>query len=183
MPSDSTIEQLARVTEPASAGVVAKRKWLYRAVMALVVLILGGAVLDGLDVLDTVGPDETVVEATGEGYELEVEHPSVTRPALASVFRIKVRQEGGFDEPLQIGVSRRYLEAWDLNGVLPSPAAETAVGPWIVWEFDPPPGDELVVTYEARIEPGQQSPRFGRVAVFEEDEPVLEVEFDTVVRP
>ena len=183
MALDSTTEQLMRVSEPASAREVAKRRWLFRTVMGLVALVIGAAVLDGLDVVDLVGPDEAVVRAAGEGYELRVDYPSVTRPALASVFRISVRRDDGFDEPLQIGVSRRFLEAWDLNGVLPATAAERAVGPWIVWEFDPPPGDELVVTYESRIEPGLQSSRDGRVAVFEEDEPVVEVAFDMTVRP
>lgn len=183
MPDHSTIEALTDVLHPASAGVVQSRRWLFRAVMGLLILVLGAAVLDGLDVLDVYGPDEETVSASGAGYELEVEHPSVTRPALASVFRITVRREGGFDEPVNVAVSRHYLEAWDLNGVLPGPSGETAVGPWIVWEFDPPPGNDLVVTYEARVEPGQQSSRNGRVAVFEDDEPVVEVSFEMAVRP
>ena len=141
------------------------------------------AVLDGLDVLDALGPDERHVSASGGGFELDVEYPSLTRPALASVFRIAVRREGGFDEPVQVAVSRTYLEAWDLNGVLPGPAAETSLGEWIVWEFDPPPGDELLVTYESRIEPGEQTSVPGAVAVLVEDEPVAEVRFTTVMRP
>jgi hypothetical protein len=179
----STIDQLTKVTEPADAGAVWRRRWLHRAVMALLALLLGAAVLDGFDVLDSVGPDEATVTEVGAGYELEVEHPSVTRPALASVFRVTVRKPGGFDEPLQVGISRDYLEAWDVNGILPAPSAETAVGPWIIWEFDPPPGEELVVTYEARIEPGVETNRTGAVAVFEDDEPVLEADFTTAVRP
>lgn len=179
----STLERLAHAAEPKSAGVLARRRWLFRIVFALVCLLLGLTVLDGFDVLDVVGPDEEIVTASGEGYVLEVEHPSVTRPALASVFRITVRRDGGFDEPLQIGISRHYLEAWDLNGILPSPSSETAVGEWIVWEFDPPPGEELTVTYESRLEPGLQASRDGTVAVFEDDAPVLDVEFTTAVRP
>ena len=179
----STVERLTHPAEPEAAPILWRRKWLFRIVMGSVCVLLALTVLDGFDVVDVVGPDEDTVSATGEGYVLEVEHPSVSRPALASVFRITVGQEGGFDEPLQIGVSRSYLEALDLNGVLPAPSGETAVGPWIVWEFDPPPGDELTITYEARIEPGLQASRDGRVAVFEDDEPVLEVEFTTTVRP
>jgi hypothetical protein len=180
---DSTLDRLTSVLEPGDAGVLWRRRWLHRIVMGLIGLILLAAVLDGLDVLDSVGPDEGRITATGSGYELTVEHPTFTRPALATVFRFAIRREGGFDEPVQVGVSRDYLEAWDLNGVLPGPAAETADGPWIIWEFDPPPGDELVVTYEARIEPGVETNRDGTVAVFEEDEPVLEVGFTTAVRP
>jgi len=147
------------------------------------VVLLGLAVLDGFDVVDAFGPDEEIVAASGAGYRLEVEHPTVTRPALASVLRIRVAREGGFDEPLQLGVDRRYLELWDLNGILPAPSGETAEGRWVLWEFDPPPGDELLITYEARLEPGVQAGRDGAVAVFEDDEPVAVVRFRTEVRP
>lgn len=179
----STIDRLAHAREPESSGVVRRRRWLYRMVMGLLVGLLGLAVLDGLDVVDAFGPDEDVVEVAGEGYVLRVEHPSVSRPALASIFRITVEREEGFDGPLQLGISRRYLEAWDVNGILPAPAGETALGDWILWEFDEPPGQELVITYEARFEPGLQAPRQGRVAVFEDDVPVLTTGFTTAVRP
>lgn len=179
----STIEGLANYGEPASAWTIRQRRWLHRLVLGALWLVLGLVVLDGLDVVEVVGPDEAVVRAAGAGYELEVEHPSTSRPALASLLRIRIEQEGGFDEPLQIGITRHYLEAWDVNGILPAPSAETAVGPWIIWEFDPPPGEELVITYEARFEPGLQADRAGAVAVFEEDEPVLRVDWTTRIRP
>ncbi len=171
------------VDEPSSRKVIRRRRWMHRLMLGVVVLVLGAVVLDGVDGLDVVGPDERTVSASGGGYELAVEHPSVTRPALASVFRVTVRHAGGFDEPVQVAVDRRYLELWDANATLPAPDGETAVGRWIVWEFDPPPGDELVVTYEARIEPGVQRGRGGAVAVMVDDEPAVTVRFHTEVRP
>lgn len=179
----STIERLAHARQPESSGIILRRRWFYRAVMGLLVLLLGLAVVDGVDAVDVFGPDEDVVTVAGAGYVLTVEHPSVSRPALASVFRITVGREGGFDEPVQLGVSRHYLEAWDLNAVLPAPSGETAVGEWILWEFDPPPGDELTISYEARLEPGLQAGRTGRAAVFVDDEAALVAEFRTTVRP
>lgn len=171
------------VDEPSSRKVIRRRRWMHRTMFGAVVLILAAVVLDGVDAVNLLGPDEASVTAAGGGYELTVEHPSVTRPALASVFRITVRRHGGFDEPLQVAVSRRYLELWDANATLPSPSGESAVGRWIVWEFDPPPGDELTITYEARIEPGVQSGRPGEVAVMVDDEPTVTVRFHTEVRP
>jgi hypothetical protein len=176
-------EHVAHVGDAEWAHVIGRRRLLHRVVGGLLALVMVLAVLDGLDALNTLGPDERRVSASGGGFELEVEYPSVSRPALASVFRIAVRRAGGFDEPVQVAVSRTYLEAWDLNGVLPGPAAETSMGAWIVWEFDPPPGDELLVTYESRIEPGEQTSVPGAVAVLVEDEPVAEVRFTTVMRP
>jgi hypothetical protein len=182
-PGLSTIERVVDVSDERWRHVCRRRRALHVFVAALLSLLMLGAVLDGFDVLDTIGPDEAVVRSTGGGFVLEVEHPSITRPALASVFRIRVRRDGGFDEPVQIAVSRSYLESWDLNGIMPSPSGETSLEDWIVWEFDPPPGDELLLTYEARIEPGVQSNRLGKVAVLVEDEPVTEVDVETKVRP
>lgn len=176
-------EEIAHVEEGEWAHLVGRRKLLHRVVGSMLALVMVLAVLDGIDALNTLGPDEGRVAATGGGFELDVEYPSLTRPALASVFRIAVRRADGFDEPVQVAVAREYLEAWDLNGVLPGPAAETSLGTWIVWEFDPPPGDELLVTYESRIEPGEQTSVPGAVAVLVEDEPVVEVRFTTVMRP
>lgn len=177
------VGHLAHVGEAEWTHVVGRRRLLHRIVGGLLALIMALAVLDGLDVWNTLGPDERHRTASGGGFDLDVEYPSITRPALASVFRVEVHRDGGFDEPVQIGISRKYLEAWDLNGVLPSPAAEASLGEWILWEFDPPPGDELLVTYEARLEPGRQTSVPGEVAVVVEHEPVTAVRFTTVVRP
>jgi len=176
-------EHVAHVGDAEWAHVIGQRRLLHRVVGGLLALIMVLAVLDGLDALNTLGPDEGHVTASGGGFDLDVEYPSLTRPALASVFRIAVRRAGGFDEPVQVAVSRKYLEAWDLNGVLPAPAAETSLREWVIWEFDPPPGDDLLVTYESRVEPGQQSSVRGAVAVMVEDEPVAQVRFTTVMRP
>jgi hypothetical protein len=94
-----------------------------------------------------------------------------------------VHHEGGFDDKVQVAVSRHYLEIWDVNGAIPAPDGETSIGDWVVWEYDQPPGDTLRITYEARIEPGVQADRTGFVAVMEDDEPVTQVRFRTKVRP
>ncbi|MCU1484355.1 MAG: Uncharacterized protein JWN67_1101 [Actinomycetia bacterium] len=182
MPGDRS-DEVVDPGDPSSRGVLRQRLWLHRILFGMVLVVLGLAVLDGLDVVDAIGPDEDSTAVEGEGYRLVVEHPTVTRPALATDFRIRLRREGGFDEPVQVAVSRRYLEMWDANATIPAPSGETSLGPWVIWEFDPPPGDELVITYEARIEPGVQAGRDGAVAVMEDDEPVVTARFHTKVRP
>lgn len=171
-----------------AATVIRRRRWLYRSTWAMLVLLLGAAVLDGVGAVDVYGVEDAAVTDRGDGVELEVRYPSTSRPALASPFRITVRRDGGWSdgETVRIGVRRNYLEAWDLNGILPAPSAETngEDADMIVWEFDPPGGDELVVTYESRIEPGVQSARRGWVAVLDGDDAELaRVSFRTVVRP
>ena len=95
-----------------------------------------------------------------------------------------MRKPGGFDGPVRIAVDHEYLRMWDENGLTPAPAAETVMGPWVVWEFDPPIGDALLVTYDARIEPAAQDGRSGAVAVLDGDDSIIaEVSFTTRVLP
>ena len=53
----------------------------------------------------------------------------------------------------------------------------------MLWEFDPPEGDTLTVYFDARIEPQLQRGRTGEVAVVEDGEPVVAVQFETELRP
>ena len=129
--------------------------------------------------------DSRTIDAEGaDGLELSVTYGVVSRPALATPFDIEVSQPGGFDGPVRIAVDQEYLRMWDENGLVPGPSAETVMGPWVVWEFDPPVGTTLLVSYDARIEPAAQEGRSGAVAVLgEDDETLARVDFTTRVWP
>ena len=81
----------------------------------------------------------------------------MTRPALASLFENGRTRPGGLDGPITLAITGEYLKMWDENGLVPAPAAETTDGEWVLWEFDPPDGDELTVFYDARIEPARRA--------------------------
>jgi hypothetical protein len=159
------------------------RRWGYALTTAALVLLLGVAVADGLGAVDAYGVDTAHVSAEADGTVLDVGYTTVTRAALASPFEITVHRRGGFDGPITVAVDHRYLELWDENGLYPAPAAETTMGPWVVWEFDPPEGDTLRFTYDARLEPGAQRGRAGAVALLDGGLIVAEVAFETDVRP
>jgi hypothetical protein len=159
------------------------RSLLHAATTVGLAAIVAVAVIDGIGWWDVVGVDTTTVRATGGGYELEVRHGTVTRPALATPFEISVARPGGFDGPVTVVVDRRYLAMWDENGLVPAPAAETTRGDWVEWEFDPPAGESLDIAFDARIEPGAQSGRDGAVGVVVDDQIVTSVSFHTAVRP
>jgi hypothetical protein len=53
----------------------------------------------------------------------------------------------------------------------------------VLWEFDPPDGDSLIVYFDARIEPQLQRGTGAEVAVFEDGAPVVAVDIHTTLRP
>jgi hypothetical protein len=160
-----------------------KRRVMYLLSTVALTTVMTLAVLDGVGWTRVFGVRSDEVSASGGGFDLEVQYGAVARPALATPFEIRVTHDGGFDGPITIGVDRHYLKLWDENGLFPAPSAEAGGADMVEWEFDPPPGDRLVVTYDARIEPAAQSGRDGFVAVLVDGEPVVRVEFTTQVRP
>lgn len=159
------------------------RRSLYALTTLTLSVVMGLGIVDAFGWFDAYGVDTDTVRAAGGGYTLEVDYPSVSRPALASPFEITVTRVGGFDGPVTVAVSRDYLKLWDENGLVPAPSAETTNGDWVEWEFDPPDVDVLTIYYDARIEPAVQRGRSGSVAVVDDGRPVVQVEFRTRVRP
>ena len=123
------------------------------------------------------------VSATRNGYELTVTFATVTRPGLATPWSVDVRRAGGFDGPITIAASGEYLDMFDENGLDPDPAASTADPEFVVWEFDPPSGDTLSISFDARIEPARQWGRSGTVKVLDDGVEVVSASFRTWVMP
>jgi hypothetical protein len=142
-------------------------------------------VLVALDVRGAVfGVDSAVVRADGaDGVVLTVAYPAVTRPGLASPFSIEVSRPAGFSGPIEIAISRRWMEVWDENGIYPTPDSETGDGRWLVYEFEPPDGDRFRFFYDARLEPARQESASGAVELREAGAVVASVEYHTSVRP
>ena len=180
----STLERLLHLDDIDSRSVIRRRRWLHRITIGVITAILALAVLDGLDVFGAYGVNTAEVRAEGDGVTLVVEYTSTTRPALASPFRVRVEQDGGFDGPITVAVSRPWIEIWDLNGVFPAPSSETGDDEWVEWEFDPPDGEIFEVFYDWRLEPARQETQDGVLELRDETGDVLAtVEFTTTVRP
>jgi hypothetical protein len=66
-----------------------------------------------------------------------------------------------------VATSSKYLDLFDENGFDPELSTTTATPESVIWQFDPPPGDTLAVSLDARIEPSVQWGRQGETSVLE----------------
>ncbi len=124
----------------------------------------------------------TVIEQSG-GYELSVTYGQVSRPGLPTPWGFEVHRPGGFDGPVTVSTSSAYLALFDENGFDPEAAKVTATADVVIWEFDPPPGDTLAVSLDARIEPAAQWGRTGETSVLEDGDPVVTARYKTWILP
>ena len=125
------------------------------------------------------------VSVTGGGYELTVRYAAVSRPGLATPLSFEIRRPGGFDGPVRVAVTARYLDLFDENGLSPDPVSATSDGERSIWEFEPPDdSDTLDVAFDVRLEPGVQliAPR-ATTAVLDDGAPVASVSYRTWVMP
>ena len=105
--------------------------------------------------------------AAGGGYELSVRYATISRPGLATPWSFEVTRPGGFPDGITVGVTSGYFDAFDENGLGPTPVEETTDGDRTIWRFAPQSGDTLAVSFDARIEPGVQLARIkGTLEVF-----------------
>jgi len=182
MPS-STLDTAVDVAGEAQQRLYRRRRLGYRVTSVALTLLVGAALVDASDVT-VYGVDTDHAVASAAGWQLDVRYGTRSRPALATPFEIEVRREGGFDGPVTIAVSADYLAMWDENGLDPQPTGETQDGDTLQWTFEPPDGDVLVVSYDARIEPGAQNGKDGRVAVLDPSgAELVAVEFRTDLLP
>lgn len=148
-------------------------------VAALVLFLALGA-------LNLYGVRTKEAEATGGGYQLTVTFSSITRPGLATPWSAEIRHAGGFgDELVSLAVSASYFDAFDENGLDPDPAEAVNDGENTIWRFEPPPGDVMTVSFDARLQPDIQLTRVkGSASVLDAaGEAVVTVDFKTLVLP
>jgi hypothetical protein len=129
------------------------------------------------------GARSHTVAASGGGVDLAVTYPAVTRPGLAMRWIMRVHRTGGFDRPIDIAVTSRYLDLFDFNNLDPLPTETTIDGPMSIWTFDPPVGDTLVVAMDGRVEPAQQYGKANTVAVLDQGVELVSVHYSTRVMP
>jgi len=137
-----------------------------------------------LGMLGVFGVREGTVRAEGGGFTLVVHYPRVTRPGHAVPLRFEIHKVGGFgDQPITISTTAKYFDLFDENAIDPSPSAETATGEDLIWEFDPPPGDVMLISTDTRTGPNRWAGSSAKTAILVEGFPVVSVTYDTRVMP
>jgi hypothetical protein len=149
------------------------RRAFMAAVFAVVALALTGML----------GVRSRVTTVYGGGYELTVTYAQVSRPGLATPWSMEIRHAGGFDGPITVSTKTSYLDLFDENGFDPEPSTSTATPDAVIWEFEPPDGDTLGVSLDARVEPGAQWGRAGETSVLVDGKPVVTARYKTWVMP
>ncbi|MEI2779377.1 MAG: hypothetical protein V9G19_26150 [Tetrasphaera sp.] len=131
------------------------------------------------------GPRTDRVQDSVGGYVLALDYPRASRSSIVTPFVLTVTKSGGFgDDPVVVRIDRAFLDHLDFQNWYPNPSAESSDGEQTVYEFDPPAGDTLRVSLDARTGPNQGfSSRTYAVALRGDDTPVAEVTFRTTFWP
>lgn len=176
MASDS-IDTLGDVKQAAQLPRLRRAQNLRRAFLVLV----GIFVLTGLTGRLGVRMEEAS-QASG-GYDLKVSYAKVSRLGLATPWTIEVSRKGGFAAPIVVATTSSYFEIFDENGLDPQPTSSKTDGRYTVWEFEPPEGDTLEVSFDARIEPTFRGGRSANTIVRENGRDIVAVRYRTQVMP
>ena len=150
--------------------------WRRLLVGLLTVIVVAGAA--GL-----FGVRSSEATASGGGWTVSVTYASVARAGLDVPWKVTVRREGGFRGPIMLAVAADYFDIYESQGLDPEPSAETADGERLYWTFDPPPGDELSIDFDAYIQPSSQLGAAGEVTVLDGGGAVVSVPFRTWLVP
>jgi hypothetical protein len=143
--------------------------------------LLGVFILLGASSL--LGAHTSTREASGGGYDLKLVYPAVTRPGLAVRWILFVHRSGGFSGPVKVTTTSTYFNLFDFNNLDPVPSKQTTSSDLSVWEFDPPLGDTLRITFDGRLEPARQHGSSAVTSILENDVPVVSISYQTRVMP
>ena len=145
--------------------------------VALAGFVLAGAV--GL-----LGTHTSTTTVRGQGYEMVVTYPRISRPGHAVRIQVEVRQDGGLDDLLVLRYATDWFELFDENAFTPQPDAETAGPGFTEGEFTTPDGEVFVMTVDTRVEPARQTGEDGFFSVIGDDgSPVLTARVSTWIWP
>jgi hypothetical protein len=145
--------------------------------IALAIVVLAG-------LLNLLGVRHDVVSAEAEAYRLAIEYARVTRPGLASPWKVEVTHAGGFDGPVTLATSADYFERFDFNQFYPEPSSTASRGDVVLLTFEEIEGDRFVVRFDGRATPAFTWGLAEASTALEIDgREIVRVDYTTVVMP
>ncbi|WP_200901285.1 hypothetical protein [Nostocoides japonicum] len=151
--------------------------WGRRALLILLlVFVLCGA--SGL-----LGVHSTTSSAQEDGWAVSMRYAATARAGLDVPWEVTVRHTGGFGKEITLAVTASSFDILESQGFEPEPSDETRDADTMYLTFASPPGDTLVVSFDAYIKPSAQEGRSGTVAVLTGGRRVAAVPVHTVLFP
>lgn len=160
---------------PAEAG---PRSLLWRRVGFLLLVLFVAAGLFGF-----LGDRHGVVEGSSGGHELRLEFARSARPGLDVPFEITVSRDRGLDAEVTLALTGEYLDMYETQGWYPEATDMTRDGEWVYLTFATEGQPEMVIDFDAYIQPNAVRPRSGQLAVVVDGEPAEPLSFRTVLFP
>ena len=151
--------------------------WSRRAFLALLLVVLVLALAGWLGVRSTTRSTQE------DGWTVSVTYASVARAGLDVPWHATVEHLGGFGSTVTLAVTGDYLDIYETQAFHPEPSAEWRDGRTLYLQFDSPPGDTMVVSYDAYIQPAAQEGRRGTLSVMQDGTPVATVPIQTTLMP
>lgn len=169
---DSTLDDVSGADRPVH-GLWARRVAV--AVMLLTLGIAGGGWLG-------VHSETSVVSAGGD--RLEVTFARVARAGLDVPLTVRFHAAEPISGDIVIGISAAYFRMFETQGFFPEPSDMTSDAATVYLTFAPPPrGHDLVVDYDAYIQPASQRGAGTDVTVYIDGVRRLSVPIHTTLFP
>jgi hypothetical protein len=153
----------------------------HRSLRRLGLAAIGLLVLAGL--ANLVGLRLATATSEAGGMTMAVTYARVTRPGLATPWRLEVHRPSGFDGPITIATTTTYFESFDFNQWYPEPTASTVRDEMLVLTFERPEGSVFVLRFDGRATPTFNLGYGATTTLETPDLPPLSVEYRTVVMP
>lgn len=147
------------------------------AIVMLWLVVLAGAV--GL-----LGVHSRTVSASGGGVNASLTYAGIARAGWDVPWHLVITKEGGFGSgTVTVAVSQSFFDIYETQGFHPAPASETSDAHYVYLEFAPPPGDTLVVDYDAYIQPTAQLGRHSDLKVITDGQERVSLTWRTFLFP
>ena len=172
-------DETSESTRPRTVPVRALRR--HRALRRVGLVAIGVMVLAGL--ANLLGVRLGHVSASEGGTSLAVTYARVTRPGLATPWRVEVQRTGGFQGPITIATTSSYFDSFDFNQWYPEPASTSLRGDLLLLTFDKPQGEVLTLRFDGRATPTFGVGSRATTSIDTQGLPSLSVDYRTMVMP